>query len=76
MTASDPTQATPLGRIAHVTARIAEGRTGEVTVAIRGGTETFVAYPALPGETFEVGTSVLVLDYVPPRTVRVVAAER
>ena len=76
MTASDPTHATPSGRTALVTARIAEGITGEVTVAIRGGSESFVAYPALPGETFEVGSTVLVWDYVPPRTVRVVAAER
>jgi hypothetical protein len=76
MTASDPTQATPHGRTALVTARVAEGTTGEVTVAIRGGTEAFMAYPAFPGETFEVGSTVLVMDYVPPRTVRVVAAER
>ena len=76
MNGSDPTLATPQGRLAHVTARVADRSTGEVSVAIRGGTESFVAYPALPGDTFEIGATVLVTDYVPPRTVRVGAAEQ
>jgi len=69
---NDATQSSPLGRPAHVTGLIAAGVVGEVTVAIRGGTETFYAHPALPGDRFQLGDTVLITDFVPPRTVRVV----
>jgi hypothetical protein len=67
--------ASPVNRTGRVTARIADGVVGEVVVSIRGGSEPFYAYPALPGEEFTTGTPVLVTEYQPPRTVRVVAAE-
>ena len=64
-------QDSPVGRIARVTGRVGPGRVGEVMVSIRGGSEAFHAYPFTPGDAFETGTQVLVVDYQPPRNVYV-----
>ena len=62
----------PVGCHGRVTSTggIAPGRIGEVMVAIRGGVEAFLARDADGGE-IRPYTEVLVVDYVPPRTVLV-----
>jgi hypothetical protein len=62
----------PVGCHGRVTSTggILPGRTGEVMVAIRGGVEAFLARDANGGE-IRPYTEVVVVDYVPPRTVLV-----
>jgi hypothetical protein len=57
------------GRVTS-TGQITPGRTGEVMVAIRGGVEAFLARDVDGGE-IRAYTEVVVVDYVPPRTVLV-----
>jgi hypothetical protein len=57
------------GKIGRVTGRIAPGKLGEVMVPIRGGTEAFHAYASDGDDTIAVGTRVVVVEYLPPRTV-------
>ena len=52
------------------TGGITPGRAGEVMVSIRGGVEAFLARDVNGGE-IRPYTEVLVVDYVPPRTVLV-----
>ncbi|MEQ4207233.1 hypothetical protein ABN028_06935 [Actinopolymorpha sp. B17G11] len=63
-----------VGKQGRVTGTIGPGLVGEVMVAIRGGVEAFYAYPSVPGETFEIGTQVIVVEYHAPRTVYVAHA--
>jgi len=63
-----------VGKRGKVTGGIGPGLVGEVMVEVRGGVEAFLAYPALPGEEHTVGTLVVVVEYLPPRTVYVTAA--
>ena len=58
-----------IGKVGRVTGTIAPGRVGEVMVPVRGGTEHFHAYGADAGDTIAAGTSVLVVEYFPPRSV-------
>ena len=58
-------------QIGRVTGRIAPGEIGEVRIPYRGGTETFHAYSWEDGEVIEVGTEVVVIERVGPRTVKV-----
>jgi hypothetical protein len=58
-----------IGKAGRVTGTIAPGRVGEVMVPVRGGTEHFHAYAADDDETIAAGTSVLVVEYFPPRKV-------
>jgi hypothetical protein len=64
--------ASPVGCVGRVTASgaIRAGRLGEVMVAIRGGVEAFLARDVDGGEIgpYE---EIVVVDYVPPRTVLV-----
>ena len=62
-----------IAKVGRVTGRIGPGLVGEVMVPIRGGSESFYAYAADAGETFECGARVVVVDHEPPRTVRVTA---
>ena len=62
-----------VGSTGRVTGRIGPGLVGEVLVPVRGGTEAFLAYPAVPGERITPGSIVVVEEYQPPRTVYVVA---
>ncbi len=65
----DPESAT--GRLGQVTTAIAGGaHPGEIRVAIRGGSEMFIAYSDTPVER---GASVLVTEDLGGRAVRVVA---
>ena len=53
----------------RVTTRIQPGRIGEVMVPVRGGTEAFNAYSSDADDVIASGTSVVVVEYHPPRTV-------
>jgi hypothetical protein len=57
------------GKIGRVTGRIGPGTLGEVMVPIRGGTEAFHAYASDGDDTIAVGARVVVVEYLPPRTV-------
>ena len=63
-----------VGKEGRVTGTIAPGRIGEVMVSVRGGTEHFHAYAADAGDTIDRGTRIVVVDYLPPRTVVVTPA--
>lgn len=58
-----------VGKTGRVTGRIAAGRLGEVMITVRGGTEAFHAYALDAGTEITTGTRVLVIEYLPPRTV-------
>jgi hypothetical protein len=60
-----------VGKIGRVTGTIGPGRTGEVMLSVRGGTEAFLAHAAEAGETLGPGTRVVVVEHFPPRTVYV-----
>ena len=60
-----------VGKTGRVTGRIGPGLVGEVMIAVRGGSEAFNAYAAVSGESIEVGASVVVQEYLPPRNVYV-----
>jgi hypothetical protein len=61
--------------IGRVTARIAPGTIGEVRIPYRGGTETFHAYAWEEEQEIEVGTEIVVIERVGPRTVKVIPFE-
>ncbi|MQY04975.1 hypothetical protein [Actinomadura macrotermitis] len=63
-----------IGKEGRVTGRIGPGRTGEVIIAVRGGTEAFYAHPVDPREEIQVGAIIVVVEYHPPRTVYVAPA--
>jgi hypothetical protein len=58
-----------LAKVGRVTGTIEPGQMGEVSLPVRGGTESFFAYASDPAETIAAGTRVVVLDHEPPRTV-------
>ena len=58
-----------IGKVGRVTGTIGTDRVGEVMVPVRGGTEHFHAYAADAGTTIAAGTSVVVVEYFPPRSV-------
>jgi hypothetical protein len=58
-------------KIGRVTGRIGPGTVGEVRLPYRGGTETFHAHAVDDGQVIEVGTEIVVVDRVGPRTVTV-----
>jgi len=62
---------TVLAKIGRVTGRIGPGDVGEVMLPIRGGSEAFNGYALDPADVIDVGTRVIVIEYEPPRTVRV-----
>ena len=58
-----------VGVVGRVTGTIGPNRLGEVMIPIRGGTEAFHAYSVDRQETLKTGTRIVVVDYMPPRTV-------
>lgn len=66
--------ASMVGLMGRVTGTVGPGLVGEVIVRVRGGAEHFLAYPAASKERIERGTVVMVVEYLPPRTVYVSAA--
>ena len=63
-----------IGKLGRVTGTVTPNRIGEVIVSVRGGTEHFHAYAADTGDVIERGTRIIVVDYLPPRTVIVTPA--
>lgn len=63
-----------VGKVGRVTGTIAPGKTGEVVVAIRGGTEAFLAHAVEADVTSPPNTRVVVVEYYPPRTAYVAPA--
>lgn len=60
-----------VGLMGRVTGTVGPGLVGEVIVRVRGGAEHFLAYAADGSARIERGTVVMVLEYLPPRTVYV-----
>lgn len=60
-----------VGKVGRVTGTVGPGHVGEVVVPIRGGTESFLAYPTDTDTLIEVGARVVVIEYYPPRTIYV-----
>ncbi len=63
-----------VGKLGRVTGTIGPDSLGEVVIAVRGGSEVFLAYAADGDETYRRGTRVVVVEYLPPRTVVVTPA--
>ncbi|MFF9817258.1 hypothetical protein [Streptomyces sp. NPDC014006] len=66
--------ASMVGLMGRVTGTVGPGLVGEVIVRVRGGAEHFLAHPASGAGRLECGTVVMVVEYLPPRTVYVTAA--
>jgi hypothetical protein len=64
-----------VGKVGIVTCSILPGRTGEIMIKIRGGSEAFDAIGP-PDVEICTNTSVMVDEYFPPRKVRVSPLER
>jgi hypothetical protein len=62
-----------VGLMGRVTGTVGPGLVGEVIVHVRGGAEHFLAYPADGTGSMERGRVVMVVEYLPPRTVYVEA---
>jgi hypothetical protein len=62
-----------VGKTATVTGRVAPGTVGEVSVNIRGGTETYFARPADGMEVLERGQQALIVGAAAGRTLYVTA---
>ncbi len=62
-----------IGKSGRVTGRIGPDALGEVMISIRGGAEVFHAYAVDRSNEITVGTEVVVVEYLPPRTVIVSA---
>ena len=58
-----------VGKMGRVTGLIRPGRVGEVIVPVRGGTEHFLAYAADADSEISRGTRIVVVEYLPPRSV-------
>ncbi len=58
-----------IGKAGRVTGTIKPGKMGEVMVEVRGGTEAFHAYASDGDDTLTTGTRIVVVEYLPPRTV-------
>ena len=62
-----------VGKVATVTGRVAPGTLGEVTVNVRGGTETYFARPADGHEELLPGHRVVIVEAAAGRTLYVTA---
>lgn len=58
-----------VGKTGRMTGDASTGKLGEVMIAVRGGVEAFNAYSSNPEHTIMRGTRVVVIEYLPPRTV-------
>jgi hypothetical protein len=57
-----------VGKVGRVTAAVAPGKVGEVIIPVRGSSEAFLARTD-GSDTLAVGSRIIVLEYLPPRTV-------
>jgi hypothetical protein len=60
-----------VGKLGRCTGRISPGHVGEVSVEVRGGVESFLAYGTDNQEVVERNDRVVIVEYFPPRTVYV-----
>ncbi len=58
-----------IGKMGRVTGTVGPGRLGEVMIPVRGGSEAFHAYASDGDATLALGTTIVVVEYHPPRTV-------
>jgi hypothetical protein len=71
----DETTQTPpddvlIGKVGIVTARVGSGKTGEIRLPVRGGTQDYLACAeAGSTETIEVNSAAEVVAFMPPNTV-------
>ncbi|MEU2286228.1 hypothetical protein ABZ614_30585 [Streptomyces sp. NPDC013178] len=63
--------ASMVGLMGRVTGTVGPGLVGEVIVRVRGGAEHFLAHPANGTGRIAPGTVVMIVEYLPPRTVYV-----
>lgn len=63
-----------VGRQGRVTGKIGPGLVGEVMIPVRGGVEAFYAHPVDPRDEIPVGSIIVVIEYLAPRTVYVAPA--
>ncbi|CAM5580968.1 TRAM domain-containing protein OS=Streptomyces aurantiogriseus OX=66870 GN=GCM10010251_57840 PE=4 SV=1 [Streptomyces aurantiogriseus] len=63
-----------VGLMGRVTGTVGPGLVGEVIVRVRGGAEHFLAHPANGTGRITPGTVVMIVEYLPPRTVYVTEA--
>ncbi|WP_189940697.1 hypothetical protein [Streptomyces aurantiogriseus] len=66
--------ASMVGLMGRVTGTVGPGLVGEVIVRVRGGAEHFLAHPANGTGRITPGTVVMIVEYLPPRTVYVTEA--
>jgi hypothetical protein len=66
--------ASMVGLMGRVTGTVGPGLVGEVIVRVRGGAEHFLAHPANGTGRITPGTVVMIVEYLPPRTVYVTQA--
>ncbi|MFF3846918.1 hypothetical protein [Streptomyces sp. NPDC002328] len=66
--------ASMVGLMGRVTGTVGPGLVGEVIVRVRGGAEHFLAHPAHGTGRIAPGTVVMIVEYLPPRTVYVTEA--
>jgi hypothetical protein len=66
--------ASMVGLMGRVTGTVGPGLVGEVIVRVRGGAEHFLAHPANGTGRITPGTVVMIMEYLPPRTVYVTEA--
>lgn len=64
-----------VGKVGRVTGTVSPGHIGEVMISVRGGTEAFHAYGDDEEEQLPLGTRIVVVEYLPPRTVVVCRSE-
>jgi len=57
-----------VGKLGRVTGAIEPGKVGEISLPVRGSSESFLARTD-DGAVIPVGSRVVVLEYLPPRTV-------
>ncbi|HLG73423.1 MAG TPA: hypothetical protein VK009_23630 [Chloroflexota bacterium] len=58
-----------VGKIGRMTGEASHDRLGEVMIPVRGGVEAFNAYSSDPEKRLTRGMRVVVIEYLPPRTV-------
>lgn len=58
-----------VGKTGRVTGTVAPGQVGEVILTTDRGSDAFHAYASTPDMTIPVGTKVVVLEHLPPRSV-------
>ena len=71
-TTQTPADDVLIGKVGVITAPVATGKTGEIRIAIRGGTQDYIACAQTgSNETMAINTTAEVVAFMPPNTVYV-----